>query len=105
MADEINEKLLTKIPGTSKIYKSIDTTVDADESTLYPTEFLNSLNHSGIPQHKLELKIGSLVMLMRNLNPPLMCNGTKLMVTALMKYTIEVIILTGKGKNLIYPNK
>lgn len=72
--DEINEIILNKIPGTLKIYKSIDTTVDECEATIYPTEFLNSLNSSGIPQHNLKLKIGAMIMLMRNLNPPLQWN-------------------------------
>lgn len=95
--DEINEKILEKIPGDAHCYYSIDTTVNEDEATLYPSEFLNSLNHSGIPQHCLKLKKGCLIILMRNLNPPNLCNGTKLIVTCLRKYTIEAEIITGPG--------
>lgn len=99
--DEINDIILAKIPDCSKTYKSIDCTVDENDATLYPTEFLNSLNHSGIPPHTLELKIGALIMLMRNLNPPVLCNGTKLIVKAMRKYTIEATIVTGEGNTTL----
>lgn len=96
-ADEINDIVLEKLPGTTKTNKSIDTTVDECESSLYPTEFLNSLNHSGISQHNLKLKIGSMIMLMRNLNPPFLCNGTKLIINNMSKYLIEATIVSGQG--------
>lgn len=95
--DEINEIILEKLPEPLKIYKSIDTTVDECEATIYPTEFLNSLNHSGIPQYNLKLKVGSMFMLMRNLNPPHLCNGTKLIIKTMKKYIIEAIIISGQG--------
>lgn len=93
----INEIILQAISSEEVFYESIDTTVNEDEATMYPTEFLNSLNHSGISQHILTLKMGCLIILMRNLNPPNLCNGTKLIVTKLMKYIIEAEIITGPG--------
>lgn len=87
--DYINEQISEKIPGEMIHYKSIDTTIDENEATIYPTEFLNSLHHSGIPQHHLKLKVNALIILMRNLNPPTLCNGTKLIVKRLNKYTIQ----------------
>lgn len=96
-ADTINEQILHKIPGDEIIYESIDSTVNEDEATMYPTEFLNSLNHPGIPNHKLKIKIGTVIMLMRNLNPPTLCNGTKLLIKKTMKYLLEAEIITGQG--------
>ncbi|GBN46699.1 hypothetical protein AVEN_183306-1, partial [Araneus ventricosus] len=49
----INNQLLKKLPGASQIYKSVDTTVETNQAVDYPTEFLNSLEPSGIPAHKL----------------------------------------------------
>ncbi|GBO42859.1 hypothetical protein AVEN_275276-1 [Araneus ventricosus] len=91
----IKKQLLKKLPGASQIYKSVDTTVEKNKAMDYPTEFLNSLEPSGIPAHKLELKIGAPIMLLRNLDPPALCNGTRLIVKKLMSNVIEAVILTG----------
>ena len=41
---------------------------DNINNNLYPIEFLNSVNVNGLPLHKLELKDGALVMLLRSLD-------------------------------------
>jgi ATP-dependent DNA helicase PIF1 len=44
-----------------------------------PTEFLNTLNYSGVPPHQLTLKQGATIILLRNLDLKNgLCNGTKL---------------------------
>ncbi len=58
------------IPGNSSHYISIDSVADEEQAVQYPLEFLNSLELSGVPPHKLELKFGAPVMLMRNLDAP-----------------------------------
>jgi ATP-dependent DNA helicase PIF1 len=77
-------------------YKSIDTVCDAIEAVNYPTGFLNSLDLPGVSPHNLKLKVGYPVILLRNLNPPRLCNGTRLVIKKLMKNVIEAIILNGK---------
>jgi len=45
-----------------------------------PIEFLNSLECSGLPAHRLALKPNVPIMLMRNLKPSIgLCNGTRLL--------------------------
>jgi len=93
---EINEQILKSVPGESKIYQSINTVTDPSQAAFYPVEYLESLEMSGIPSHLLELKIGVPVILLRNLDPPKLCNGTRLCVKRLHSYVIEATILTGK---------
>ena len=46
----------------------IDTVGDIDNDTMFPTEFLNSLNLSGLPEHKFKLKIDTVVILLWNMD-------------------------------------
>jgi ATP-dependent DNA helicase PIF1 len=50
----------------------------------------------GMPPHVLKLKIGVPIILLRNINPPRLCNGTRLSVRNLMNSIIEATILNGK---------
>ncbi|GFR63719.1 ATP-dependent helicase [Elysia marginata] len=80
---EVNHQLLIKLPGELSTYKSVDTALPDESIVEYPAEFLNSLEPSGTPPHSLMLKIGAPIMLLRNLNPPKLCNGTRLIVKTL----------------------
>ncbi|KAL1448236.1 hypothetical protein WDU94_012242 [Cyamophila willieti] len=104
-AFSINESLLAKIPGEEVFYESVDSVLAEDEATNYPVEFLNSLNPPGLPHHTLKLKIGIPIMLLRNLNAPTLCNGTRLRVCTLERNVIGATVLTGcaAGQNVLIP--
>ncbi|GFV57128.1 ATP-dependent DNA helicase [Trichonephila clavipes] len=72
--------------------------MSSDDTTSYPVEFLNSLDLSGVPSHKLELKVGVPVLLMRNLDAPRLCNGTWLRNTELGRHIVKATVLTGEAK-------
>ncbi|XP_048514974.1 LOW QUALITY PROTEIN: ATP-dependent DNA helicase pif1-like [Athalia rosae] len=93
--DDINNQILTKLPGDTVTYTSIDNVMDPEDAVHYPQEFLNSLNPSGLPPHSLKLKIGAPIILLRNLKPPNLCNGTRLQVKFLRDNVIVAIVLTG----------
>lgn len=96
--NNINSKLQLKIPGAVTTYLSIDTVMDPEQAVLYPTEFLNALELPGMSPHKLELKIGSPILLLRNIDTPKLCNGTRLCVKQLMPNVIQATIITGNAK-------
>ncbi|XP_015953880.1 uncharacterized protein LOC107478259 [Arachis duranensis] len=64
----------------------------------YGPELLNSINCSGLPPHKLILKVSIPVMLLRNINQSSgLCNGTRLQVRKLGNHVIECKVLTGNN--------
>ena len=106
--DKLNEMIIGKFPGEGKTYLSADTVGEDDSYNVYPTEFLNSITLSGMPPHSMTLKIGALVILLRNL-----CagpgnglrNGTRLIILKLGEKVIEAEIASGvnKGKCVLIP--
>jgi ATP-dependent DNA helicase PIF1 len=85
---------------------SVDTLLDAVEQEGvapqanlafdYPIEYLNSLTFSGLPPHKLRLKPGSLVMLLRNLCIKQgLCNGVRLKVLEIKRKVLKCEIISG----------
>ncbi|XP_067949830.1 uncharacterized protein [Watersipora subatra] len=79
-SDYINQLLLEKIPGTTTSFLSVDCVVEENDSVNYPTKFLNSLQPASMPPHNLQLCVGAQVMLLRNLDLPRLCNGTRLII-------------------------
>lgn len=58
-------------------------------------KYFNSLDSSEFPADIFRFKEGTSVILLKNVNPPKMCNVTRLQITVLKKLFIEIIIFTG----------
>jgi len=74
-----------------------DEVINPDDIQRYNVEYLNTLTPSGMPNHRLFLKHGMPLMLLRNLNPKMgLCNGTKLIFHKVhKKYLLECSIVGG----------
>ena len=98
--NNINQICLDRLPGDEVIIPSADSTVDLDDATHYPVEYINSLQISGMPPHRLNLKKGAVLMLLRNLNiRGGLCNGTRLLIQEIINdRLIKATIANGEGK-------
>ncbi|XP_074323220.1 ATP-dependent DNA helicase RRM3-like [Apium graveolens] len=97
----LNSLIVDKLPGESVSYFSVDAAeefggTDENLNEAFPIEYLNSLNVAGMPPHDLKLKVGAVVMLMRNLNQTLgLCNGTRMIVTKCLRFCVECEVICG----------
>ncbi|KAK1343717.1 hypothetical protein QTO34_014270 [Cnephaeus nilssonii] len=94
-------KILDILDGDFHTYlsdDSIDSTDDAEKEN-FPIEFLNSITPPGMLCHKLKLKVGVIIMILRNLNSKLgLCNGTRFIIKRLWPNIIEAEVLTGSAE-------
>ncbi|KAB2620482.1 hypothetical protein D8674_043012 [Pyrus ussuriensis x Pyrus communis] len=93
--DMLNEKIINMFPGLEETMYSFDS-----------PEFLNSISLGGLPPHKLTLKRGAPIMLLRNIDPKLgLCNGTRLLCRGSYRNLIDAEILTGQfaGSRVFLP--
>ncbi|XP_076940101.1 uncharacterized protein LOC143609146 [Bidens hawaiensis] len=89
-SQQINMQMLHMTPELAVSYLSTDSLIphsgdNSDIGSLYPSEYLNLLNFNGMPQHRLQHKVNTPVILLRNVNLGAgLCNGTRLIVTQLL---------------------
>lgn len=93
--NRINAALIQQFPGDVVTYRSVDSTISDDEAVHFPTEFLNSIELSGLPPHELALKQGCPIILLRSLDPPRLMNGTRCIMTKGLTNLIEAKISQG----------
>ncbi|XP_020987616.1 uncharacterized protein LOC107466109 [Arachis duranensis] len=101
--EKVNDFILTIFLGMENKYLSSDTTCQADENEVvqqewFKPEFLNDIKCSGLPNHKLTLKPGVSVMLLRNIyQTSSLYNGTRLIANELGNNVIGATVVTGRN--------
>ncbi|KAH9070485.1 hypothetical protein Ae201684P_002842 [Aphanomyces euteiches] len=104
---DINTTLLERLSSDGEMtYLSADSVAEKRDSDAdaceFPIEFLNSIDINNFPSHKLHLKVGCPIILLRNLcTSEGMCNGTRLIVLELKTRYIKAQIMNGSHKNKI----
>ena len=101
--DELNLQIQDRLGlhHATRTYYSIDRCCDEDQSVNFPVEVLNSLETSNFPKHELKLRVGSPIIMLRNLQPPILCNGTRMKVVQLRQNVITASILSGPGQGSV----
>ncbi|XP_052110251.1 uncharacterized protein LOC127741563 [Arachis duranensis] len=98
---DVNNKMTAGLPGQERVYLSSDSMCAEEENMefeldAFSPEILNGINCSGLPPHKLVLKVGAPVMLLRNIDQTNgLCNGTRMQVRRMGNHVIECKTLTG----------
>ncbi|OWZ11278.1 LOW QUALITY PROTEIN: Helitron helicase [Phytophthora megakarya] len=81
---KINAVAADRLPDEAREYLSTDSVEDDVNGDFFEPVVLHAVNLNGIPPHKLMLKKGIPIMMMRNLTPDLgLCNGTRLRIVDL----------------------
>ena len=101
IAEEINTHVIEMVPSDGREYLSYDTKVSPagavqEDDLFYPPEVLNAIVVPNFPRHKLFLKKGAPIMLLRNISQSAgLCNGTRLIILDLADRVIKAVIITG----------
>jgi hypothetical protein len=105
--DDLNHHILHKFPGQEQVFHSADSIANNENGELlYPPEYLNSINCSGLPLAHLALKVGAPVMILRNLNiAGGVCNGSRGILTRIRNRVLEIRLITGDnaGEKVFIP--
>ena len=98
IVDMINDVALASYPGKLHNLLSIDAVRHDGDAKIFSDEYLHSLNPSGLPPHDLKLKIGVVVMLIRNMSTVNHdCNGTRYIVKQILPKTLVLTRLSDGG--------
>jgi ATP-dependent DNA helicase PIF1 len=91
-----NFEMVERLPGEMVISESIDSCLEDNDIATYDAEVLNKINASGIPPHRLALKPGACIILIKNLNIKHgHCNGTRYIIKEMTPRLIKAEKLSG----------
>jgi ATP-dependent DNA helicase PIF1 len=97
---DINVQILKRLPGETRVYDIADSInfdlIKEGNRPNISTEFLRAQNLSGLPPARLELKIGTPIICLRNLfSREGLYNRTRIIITKLREYSIKIKIISG----------
>ncbi|XP_025625137.1 uncharacterized protein [Arachis hypogaea] len=103
LVDEINRYMMSLNPTEAQTYFSSDKACPTENNndilaSVHTPELLNTIRCSGVPNHDLTLKVGTPIMLLRNIDHSAgLCNGTRMVLTKLGKHILEAKSISGKN--------
>jgi ATP-dependent DNA helicase PIF1 len=95
---ECNQRIVASLPGQPVICESTYRFVNDNDNLQHDIGSLRCINPSGLPPHLLQLKVGTCIILIRNLNiKEGHCNGTRYIILSLTRRCIRAKKLNSVG--------
>ena len=77
--EKINRTMVEMMPGEETVLLSADSVDNEEDARSFSVEYCNTLQPTGLPEHRIQIKKGAPLMLIRNIDPSGgLCNGTRL---------------------------
>ena len=101
----INNACVEQLSGNVQLKFSEDKAVDEALREEFPSEAFHNCDEPSLPPHVLRLKVGMPLMILRNLDPPVQCNGTRVRLTRITPHVLETEVISGKckGERVLIP--
>ncbi|KAJ8348928.1 hypothetical protein SKAU_G00275170 [Synaphobranchus kaupii] len=103
--DKVNEYMTKMFPGEEHVCSSVDT-AESEGQHVYPAEFLHTLCPSGMPPHRITLKVGMVIMLLRNFDQHNgHCNGSRYLIDQILPHILvaKSVVGVNAGRTLLIP--
>jgi ATP-dependent DNA helicase PIF1 len=104
VVNSFNTHIVEVVPRQEHIFLLADSVETGDDQAMaIGREFLNTITLAGMPPHRLALKVGVPVMLLKNLDATSgLCNGTRLIISRLARRLIVAQIIGGvHARNIV----
>jgi hypothetical protein len=90
IVNSLNTQIVEAMPGREHVFLSTDSVETGDDQAMVISmKFLNTITLAGMPTHRLALKVGVPIILLRNLNAASeLCNGIRLIIWHLARRLI-----------------
>jgi len=104
VVNSFNTQIAEIVPKQEHIFLSANSVeMGVDQAMAISMEFLNTITLAGMPPHRLALKVGVPVILLRNFDAALgLCNGTCLIIWCLTRRLIVAQIIGGWGTTKLW---
>jgi hypothetical protein len=111
IVDDFNGEILMRLKGPTKTYLSYDTVKEEESADINAEElgisddWLHLMNDNGAPPHQLELRMGAVCSLMRNLDVGSgLVKNRRVLIVGLRERFVEIRILNSSiGSDKVYP--
>ena len=102
--DYINARCLDMWTGTATSKVSVDEYTDVSDALIVTIEQINARSPAGSPPHRLDLKVGMPLILLRNMSAGLM-NGTRMLLLEIRQNVLVCNVLNGRaaGRKVFIP--